>query len=459
MKHTILMVDDDLDNLITTREFIKRWGYQVETASSGMEAIAKLRVAPDRYSVALLDYQMPQMTGAEVAKIAREESPNTILITYSCDPSREAVLESFRSGGIDFIEKQEPVEVLRVAIERACERFEANRVIITPTLVSEKEELIASVGMVGRSDALAKVATQIKRFRDLKSPVLILGETGTGKELVAKALRSQDPHAPYISVNCAGISNANLSSTELFGYEKGAFTGADKRRMGLVEAAKGGVLFLDEVHLLTLDAQAQLLRALQEMKVRRVGSTEEYSVDFRLIAAGKADLEERVKSGTFLLDLYYRINPLQIKIPPLRTRPEDLEPLVRMICEKQEPQIKKKKSFQVQALKLLETYSWPGNVRELEGVVISLLAATDRKTIEPKDLDERFVEKVDPISSAEDLEALETAYMKTKRGIIEETLKSSRTVKHAADKLKVKVNTLHHWIKELGIQPVLEDRV
>ncbi|MGE4107752.1 MAG: sigma-54-dependent transcriptional regulator [Bacteriovoracia bacterium] len=442
MKYRILTVDDDVSNLKATEALLEEWGYRVDTASSGEEGISKLAAAEGDFAVVLLDYQMPRMNGAITAAKMREINAETIIIVYSCDNTREALKEMYRLGAVDFINKDEDLETLKSALELACKRYDESLKLFKATVnKAYNSELLKSVGMIGQSQKMAEVAQKCLSYRSNSAPVLILGETGSGKELVAKAIHG-GPKEQLFSVNCAAFADGNLVESELFGYEKGAFTGAANRKVGILEMAGTGTVFLDEVHHLSLKAQAALLRAIREKKIRRVGATVETNISCRIIAASKPDLIDRLENGTFLPDLYYRLKFLTIDVPPLRERPEDIGLLVEHFCQRFLKETGKRKSFRVKAIRILESYPWPGNVGELEGCVSQLAVNSSDSIIGPSELDQRFRDidlQINPPSTLADLDARHRA---EKEAFILSTVKTAGSQRQAAARLGMKESTL-----------------
>lgn len=303
---------------------------------------------------------------------------------------------------------------------------------------------------------MVELALQVRRSREMKKPIMILGASGTGKELVAKALHT-GPKGLFFPVNCASYTrDGALLESELFGHEKGAFTGALNRKVGILEAAKGGTVFLDEIHHLSPAAQAQLLRAIEEKKVRRVGANQEYEIDFRLIVATKPDIEARVEAGTFLGDLYYRLKYITIEVPDLKDRPEDIEPLVAYFCRKFQEETGKKKTFLMSAVRALEGYAWPGNVRELDGYIFQILTDSPGTVIGPKDLDSRFVAPEPRASGVVSFQELEDRQEKEKREFLTSVIRSSRSVAQAASTMGMPPTTLRSMVGRYGLKKELD---
>jgi two-component system response regulator HydG len=322
------------------------------------------------------------------------------------------------------------------------------------TNVSENQRLISSIGMVGASQALADLGARIRRLKTegAGEPVLILGENGTGKELIARAIHENSPrfNRPYVAVNCGAISE-NLIEAELFGHEKGSFTGADQKRIGKFQAADRGTLFLDEIGDMSLAAQVKLLRALQEQTICPVGSNRDIKVDVRIIAATNKNLTKAVKEGRFREDLYYRLRGIILTLPPLRDRTDDIAPLIAYFCDQYNARRDKNKRFLMKTVRYMERYYWPGNVRELQNTVFQILVETSADKIEPAHLDAAFFsdaynEKVDdtPFPLNEYIDQV------TKRYVLA-ALNASESKRDAARKLGIPETTLRDILKKLEL--------
>jgi len=289
---------------------------------------------------------------------------------------------------------------------------------------------------------MIKIANLAKRFRPMDEPALITGETGTGKELIARALH--DPSkGQFFAVNCAAFASSSLIEAELFGYEKGSFTGAMNKKIGILEIANRGTVFLDELHHLSPAAQAAILRAIREKKIRRVGGDQELPIHCRIIAATKPDVHQKATTGEFLADLYFRLKMLLIEIPPLRERKEDIPLLIQHFCNDFNRKNGTNKKFLVRTVRALEEYSWPGNIGELQGLVVNLLASTNKTTIEPTDLNLGVEQTIDELEKAGyTLEDFENRQLREKCKFIESVLRSSESRRHAAKRLGVSESTL-----------------
>lgn len=444
----LLLADDHQVFLNLMKKYLEDNGYVVDTVSSGESAIQKITERGDEYALVILDFVMDaaRRNGAETARELLRLRPDLYILMYSSDATRDALKESWKAGAVEFVDKSADHEVLLAAIRRWCMKYTDTRLTLPPTPESENSKAIHSIGLVGVSNSMAKVAELVLKYRDKNSTALLLGESGTGKEKVAKALHGGS-RQPFQAVNCAAYSgSAELMEAELFGVEKGSFTGAIADKKGIFEVAGRGTVFLDEVHTLSLKAQQKLLRALQEKKVRPVGSTREYPVYFRLLAAAKPDLERMMKRGEFLPDLFFRLNVLRIEIPALRDRPEDIAPLVSHFLQINVREGEKPKEVLVRTLRYFEKYSWPGNVRELENTIESICATVNEATIRPDDLDVKFFSEKEIVS----------VYRREPRDLSKEVVvaavQSSRTVREAAERLGVPKSTLHDLTKRFGIQ-------
>ncbi|MBX9769436.1 MAG: sigma-54 dependent transcriptional regulator [Bdellovibrionales bacterium] len=398
MKPRILAVDDDILVLSAFKNAMNGSDIQLDVATNSEECLKLVRQHPLRYAVVFLDHNLSEGSGNGdvVAKRLKEINPEISVIMVSGDYSQEA-LNAWLEAGVDhFLYKPFQAHLLRTIAENECAKFESS--YISASEIPSKLSIVHSkslrkVGLISASPSLGHAAQLAELYASNQFNVLILGETGTGKEILAKAIHklSQNSSGQFLAINCSSYTNnESLLESELFGHEKGSFTGAEKQKIGVFEAANGGVVFLDEVHHLGPNAQKKLLRVIQERKVRRVGGNIEMPVRFRLIAAGKPDLKEMTRSGTFTPDLYYRIKELLLDVPALRERRQDIKPLFQHFKAIYEHALNKKIETTEAALNLLEQYNWPGNVRELENLVKSLLVVTDGPAIRVSDLPSEF---------------------------------------------------------------------
>lgn len=338
---------------------------KVASAASPEEALAKAEA--QSFTLALIDlhYRTSEKDGFHLLQALKARDPSLELIVLSSANTFSAVQQAMRAGAGDFLAKGFGREELYHALDRALERRRWRKI---EARVRENNTAVA--GMAGQSPALKSLLASIRKYGPSGAPVLLFGETGTGKELAARGLHAHggDPSAPFVAVNCAAVP-ASTADSFFFGHERGAFTGAEKSRAGVFEEAEGGTLFLDEVNSLPLEMQGKLLRVLEQKEIRRLGGNRVFSADFRLLAATNADLEELVKKGAFREDLLYRLNTLQIHLPPLRERMEDLPVLARLFQPKRE--------FSPELWKLWTSYTWPGNIREFRNLLTALDAVAE----------------------------------------------------------------------------------
>ncbi len=363
---SLLIVDDELH----VRQSLSRWfiedGYEVEAAASGKEALALLGRRP--FDLVITDIKMPGMDGLELQRRIHEVNPEVGIILITAYASVATAVQALKEGAQDYLVKPFDPEELSQVVERACER---RRLEKENTRLKERLEAAGPQLVPGRSRSMARVLELAQSVAATDATVLIRGESGTGKELVARFIHTHGArrYGPLVAVNCGALSEGVLES-ELFGHEKGAFTGASARRKGKLELADGGTLFLDEIGEISQKVQVELLRALEDKRIVRVGGTQDVPVDFRVICATNRDLEAAVQQGSFRDDLYYRINVFQIDIPPLRERREDILPLAEHFVHTFAAAMGRKvEGFDAEARELLQQYPWPGNVRELANAV------------------------------------------------------------------------------------------
>jgi len=380
----IMVVDDDADMRELALDMLKDRGHQVATAGSGEEALKCL--AEGDYAVVLTDLRMKGMQGLELLAQIKRDYSDTNVILMTAFGSVETAVEAMKHGASDYVTKPVKKDELIRVVERVLRETVLRREVSRLRKEVHKEYSFHQI--LGKSKAIQAVFELIRRVADSPTNVLITGESGTGKELVAKALHynSSRKEAPFIPVNCAAIPEQLLES-ELFGHMRGAFTDAKADKRGLFEEAQKGTLFLDEISELPLMLQAKILRAIQEREIRRVGATKPVSVDVRIIAATNLNLSEEVKHKRFREDLYYRLNVIELKLPPLRERLEDIPLLVAAFLKKcSEAGGKEVKSVSESALAMLMDYTWPGNVRELENVIERAVTLSRGEKISPDDL-------------------------------------------------------------------------
>ena len=376
MSHTILIVDDEKDIRSSLSGVLEDEGYETITASNGEEALGMVQA--DGVDLILLDLMLPDISGLEVLRKVKETQPDVPVIMISGQGSIEIALESTKLGAYHFIEKARSPETMLLTMKRALEHQQLERENVV--LRSRESRKYA---MVGESPPMLRLYDQISKAAPSRGRVLITGENGAGKELIARAIHRQSDRSsgPFVEVNCAAIPQ-ELIESELFGHEKGSFTGAGRRQVGKFELANDGTLFLDEIGDMSLAAQSKVLRALEEEEIQRIGGTRTIKLDVRVIAATNKELEKEIEEGKFRQDLFYRLNVLPIVAPPLRERKADLPLLiqhfVRQFCEENGKPIKQMSADGISAL---EDHDWPGNVRELRNIVERLIIMVESDTI------------------------------------------------------------------------------
>ncbi|WP_437986341.1 sigma-54-dependent transcriptional regulator [Sorangium sp. So ce117] len=448
----VLVVDDEENLRLVVRTFLKRDGYEVEAVSSGEEALAMVEsFGPD---VILTDVRMPRMGGLDLLATLKAKGNEATVIVMSAYGNVDLAIEAMKAGAYDYLQKpfkaEEVLLTLRKAEEREALRRE-NRVLRQEI---RRENLFEEI--LAKSPPMQVIFKTITKVADYKTTALITGESGVGKELVARAIhrRSNRRGGPFVAVNCGAIPE-NLLESELFGYKRGAFTDAVNDRAGLFEQANHGTLLLDEIGELPLPLQVKLLRVLQEETLRRLGDSKDIKVDVRILAATHRDLMAETQAGRFREDLFYRINVLPIAIPPLRERREDIPILMEHFLARNNARFGINiRGFEPEARRLLLEYRWPGNVRELENTVERAMVLCEGERIGEADLPERIREARDPIQMQ--LTSGELSIKKTSR-VIEEILirralqktKGNRT--KAAEVLEISHRALLYKIKDYRI--------
>jgi two-component system nitrogen regulation response regulator NtrX len=458
MPDTLLIVDDEPGIRKTLTGILSDEGYSVQSAESGEEALRILRSQP--VSLVLLDIWMPGQDGIETLKRIHDLYPGIVVVMMSGHGTIETAVRATKLGAYDFIEKPLSLEKLVLLIQHALRErrlTEENR--------SLRRDLERRFELVGHSPAVMRLRELIKMAAGTHSRVLITGESGTGKELVARSIHSQSGRAdkPYVEVNCAAIPESLIES-ELFGYEKGAFTGAVGSRAGRFEAADGGTLFLDEIGDMAVATQAKVLRALQEQRFYRVGGNRPIEVDVRIIAATNKNLTDEIRKGGFREDLYYRLNVLMLNLPPLRERKEDIPLLADHFIEWfVEEQGVRPKTMTEEAIEILKGYSWPGNVRELRNLVERLMILVPRSVITAADVDllmepTALTQPSTPVpgqtaalsSSGSSLREARASF--EREWILKKLEEQGWNISKTADVLQIERSHLHRKIKLLGIE-------
>lgn len=384
MTGSILIVDDEKGQRDILTAILHKEGYRIVAVSGAREALEQLE--NEEYDLILTDLKMQGMSGMELLGKVLAENPLQCIVIMTAHGTVDSAVEAMKKGAFDYMEKPLEREDLLLTLQRA---FEHIMLLRENRLLHKKlEETITVSTIIGDHPKIKEIFRIITKIAPTTSTVLIYGESGTGKELVARAVHDQSPRKdkPFFAINCAAIPDT-LMESELFGHEKGAFTGANSREIGLFEAADGGTVFLDEIGEMNVAMQAKLLRTIQEKEIRRVGGKVNIPVDVRIISATNRDLEAEIKKGTFREDLYYRLNVMRINLPPLRERGNDIATLADFFVKKYSSasglQVK---GIAKPALKLLMDYTWPGNVRQLESVIERGILMAENDYIQPEDL-------------------------------------------------------------------------
>jgi two-component system, NtrC family, response regulator AtoC len=405
LKIKLLVVDDEQSIRRLCMTIGGSLGFVSNEAESAESAVTRLETDPP--DLVLSDLKLPNQSGVELLKQIKALLPRTEVAIMTGHGSIESAVDAMKLGAYDYIEKPFRVEKMRLLLQRMAEKV---RLVNENAFLREKVNTDENLdGIIGSSSGMQDVLRMISRLKDTRTPVLISGESGTGKELVARAIhfRGALAQSPFIAVDCGALV-PTLMESELFGYEKGAFTGATKSKAGLFQAANGGTIFLDEIGELPLEMQAKLLRVLQEKEVRPVGSNEKMDVDVRVIAATNRDLEAAYRTGTFRKDLYFRLNVVTVHLPHLRERRSDIPMLVHHFLNRYAAGM----HLQVTAgaMKSLLQYDWPGNVRELENCIARAVTLGDRQTIDVRDLPPtmRTEQPVSPEMTPQDAASLST---------------------------------------------------
>lgn len=395
----ILVVDDDISHCTILQALLRGWGYNVALANSGRQALEQVR--EQVFDLVLCDVRMAEMDGIATLKEIKALNPAIPVLIMTAYSSVETAVEALKTGALDYLIKPLDFDNLQATLEKALAH--------THSIDAETPAVTASqFGMVGKSSAMQHLLSEIALVAPSEATVLIHGDSGTGKELVARAIHASSARSekPLVTLNCAAL-NESLLESELFGHEKGAFTGADKRREGRFVEADGGTLFLDEIGDISPMMQVRLLRAIQEREVQRVGSNQTISVDVRLIAATHRDLAAEVNAGRFRQDLYYRLNVVAIEVPSLRQRREDIPLLAGHFLQRfAERNRKAVKGFTPQAMDLLIHYDWPGNIRELENAVERAVVLLTGEYISERELPLAIASTPIPLGQSQDIQPL-----------------------------------------------------
>jgi two-component system, NtrC family, response regulator AtoC len=455
----ILVTDDDPVSCQLFAEVLEGEGYQVDRVLSGEQALRQLE--QESYALLLVDVRLPGMSGLEVTREVRRTHPDLPIVVMTAFGSMEIAIEAIHEGAFDYTSKPMNLEELKHTVSRAL----AQRGLAGWSRVASSDgEDIAPLGaIIGRSPAMVEVYKTVARAAATRSTVLILGQSGTGKELMARAIHQHSPrsHRPFVAVDCGAMTESLLES-ELFGHVRGAFTGAFTEKRGVFEEADTGTCFLDEIGDISLNMQAKLLRVLQENEIRRVGGQKWIKVDVRILAATNKDLVEMVKQGTFRQDLFYRVNVVTIHLPSLRQRTEDIPALAyhflrRYSQENGKPVV----GISEDAMTLLRTYAWPGNIRELENTIERAVALSNQAMLTPEDLPvevrERSTKETSPDMPSEGWEGfdgLPTLEEVKKRYILHVLHSTQGNISRAAEILDIDRRSLYRMLERYHVAPV-----
>jgi DNA-binding NtrC family response regulator len=448
MANTVLIVDDNLDNLKSLELALSRSPYTILTADSGQAALDRLR--SDDIDVVITDLKMPEIDGMEVLRSAGQLTPPPDVIMVTAYGTVESAVDAMKQGAYDYLTKPININELRVRVDRAM----AHQRLLQENIYlhTQIDKRYGFEGMIGETQEMQHLFEKVRLIAKSKATVLVMGESGTGKELLAKAIHYNSPRAkkPFLPVHCAALTETLLES-ELFGHERGAFTGAVSRKQGRLELADGGTLFLDEVAEIPLSMQVKLLRVLETKEFMRVGGVTPIHVDVRVIAASNRNLQEEVEEGRFREDLFYRLNVVSFELPPLRNRKGDIPVLVKkFVDECARENHKTVRSISPKAMARLVGYHWPGNIRELRNCIENTIVFLVNDTIDVADLPPNLQEtdaSTDTFSVAagQSLDLIEKQYIQQTLLMVD----GNRT--KAAQMLGISRRTLQRKLKELGI--------
>lgn|SRR5689334_17865426 len=454
---SVLVCDDQRSICEMLEISLRKEGHRVETVNAGEAAKKKLSSA--NYEVLISDIKMPQTDGIEVLRFARQTSPETSVILITAVEDYEAAVQAVKNGAFDYIHKGPGLlEELKIALGRALQTLTLQRENFAYKRDAASRNSLENI--IGKSAPIEKLKSTIRTIAATGSTVLIYGESGTGKELVARAIHACSPRAtePFVSINCGAFPETLLES-ELFGYIKGAFTGASQNKRGLFEVASGGTIFLDEISEMSVGMQVKLLRVLQERTIRAIGGTQETAIDVRVIAATNKDLRDMVAAGSFREDLYYRVSVIPINVPPLRERKEDIELLANHFLKKYATAAQKSiLRIAPESLGALRGGEWPGNVRQLENTIERAVALGTEDDLHVQLDSDRPRARAAAASSnghvsvPDDGLDFEKYVAEIERSIIEQALQQSGGVQtRAAELLKVSYRSFRHLVKKYNI--------
>lgn len=446
-KGKILVVDDEKSMREILEIFLKNEGYNVSVADNGERAIEAVK--KDIYDLIITDMKMPKISGIDLLKSVKQITPDTVVVVFTAFGTTKSAVEAMKLGAYDYIQKPFQMDDIRLVVKNSLEKQKLSKDV---SILKEQLASPSIENIIGDSPAMHQLFSVISKCASSNASVLIMGESGTGKELVAKAVHamSQRKDNHFVAINCAAIPEGLLES-ELFGYMKGAFTGATSNKQGLFELASDGTLFLDEIGEMPMSLQAKLLRVIEDGTYRRVGGVSDITVDVRIIAATNKNMDELIEKGMFREDLYFRLNVLSLKIPPLRERRDDIPLLVNHFLKKYSGN---GKQFSENAMALLNNYRWKGNVRELENIIERVILLNDSDIIHEESLPEEIragapVEKVAVPAGGIDIEKM---MVDMERAYLLKALEKTNGVKtEAAKLLNLTFRSFRHKLKKYGI--------
>jgi DNA-binding NtrC family response regulator len=448
----VLIVEDDSAARMGLEQLVKSWGFIAESAADGEEALDK--VTSFRPAIVITDLVMPRMDGLALLRALQQQGADVTTLLLTAQGTVETAVEAMKEGAYDYLTKPIDLQRLKILLDKIVERLETMREV--KSLRRQLRESGTFGSLIGNSPEMRKIYSVVEQAAPTGASVLITGESGTGKELIAQTIHHLSPRAsfPFVGINCAAIPETLLES-EIFGHEKGAFTGAADRRQGCFELADRGTLFLDEIGEMTPATQVKLLRVLQERKFRRLGGRVEQSVDVRVIAATNIDPQEAVKQSKLREDLFYRLNVFSFRLPPLRERKEDLALLTQsFINEFNQRNQKSIIGVDQQTMRMIEHYAWPGNVRELRNVIERATILSPGPFIEPKHLPPSLAEEPAPQHQPQVALAPGITVEEAERRLILMTLEHTRDNKtRAAEILGISLKTLHNKLNKLRLRP------
>ena len=454
----ILIIDDEKSILDLLSVVFKKEGYTVETALSAKMALEL--IDKEEFDLVLTDIKLPQMSGMKILQYVKEKYPAMPVVMITAYGTIKQAIEALKMGAMDYIVKPFNMEELKIIVAQGLEnrRIQQENVLLKKDL----EEKYGMNNMVGKSKKMLEVYNLIEKIAATDSTVLISGESGTGKEIAARAIHfhSRRRERPFVSINCGALPE-NLLESELFGHVKGSFTGAIANKKGMFETAEKGTLFLDEVGEMSPWTQVKLLRTLQDRKVRRVGGTDEFPIDVRIIGATNQDLKKRIEEGKFREDLFYRLNVISLELPPLRNRKEDIPLLVSHFlskyCDKMGRDMKR---MAPRVMKVFESYSWPGNVRELENSIERIIAIEERETITESSLPEELISPQREQDRSYEVKPgfdLNTTLDDISRNFVQQALqRTNGNLKETATLLGINYRSLRYLIEKLGLRSAKE---